>query len=140
MINNVITQKKVMEFSHKRGVWTLKLPFQWYTKFQLNICYISSSLIQIIKFPDDIMKKCILRINILQFMYFVVNYFVPYDKWSGIHPCTGEHHMFCTHKQSPFSLYCSGEYDIYVDRFLSGPFSNVHNYLCYALCFQSCLD
>jgi hypothetical protein len=49
-------------------------------------CYISSSLIQIIKFPKDDMKKCILTINILQFMYFVVNYFVPYDKWSGIHP------------------------------------------------------
>ena len=46
-----------------------------------------------------LMKKCILTINILQFMYFVVNYFVPYDKWSGIHPCTGEHHMFCTHNQ-----------------------------------------
>ena len=60
-----------------------------------------------------LMKKCILTINILQFIHFVVNYFVPYDKWSGIHPCTGEHHMFCTHKQSTFSLYCSGEY-IYV--------------------------
>jgi hypothetical protein len=95
-------------------IFVIKLPFQWYKKLQLNICYISSSLIQIIKFPDDIMKKCILTINNLQFMYFVVNYFVPYDKWSGIHPCAGEHHMFCTHKQSPFSLYCSGEYDIYV--------------------------
>jgi hypothetical protein len=54
------------------------------------------------------MKKCILTMNNLQFMYFVVNYFVPYDKWSGIHPCTGEHYMFCTHKQSPFSLIVQG--------------------------------
>ena len=61
-------------------IFVIKLPFQWYKKFQLNICYISPSLIQIIKFPDDIMKKCILTINNLQFMYFVVNYFVPYDK------------------------------------------------------------
>ena len=30
--------------------------------------------------PKDDMKKCILTINILQFMYFVVNYFVPYEK------------------------------------------------------------
>jgi hypothetical protein len=33
--------------------------------------------------------------------------FVPYDEWSGIHPCTGEHHIFCTHKQSPFWKWCS---------------------------------
>jgi hypothetical protein len=82
---------------------TILLWLKIHSKLQLNICYISSSLIQIIKFPDEIMKKCISTINNLQFMYFVVNYFVPYDKWSGIHPCTGEHYMFCTHKQSPFS-------------------------------------
>jgi hypothetical protein len=29
-------------------IFVIKLPFQWYTKFQLNICYISPSLIQII--------------------------------------------------------------------------------------------
>jgi hypothetical protein len=38
-------------------IFVIKLPFQWYKKLQLNICYISSSLIQIIKFPDDIMKN-----------------------------------------------------------------------------------
>lgn len=70
-------------------IFVIKLPFQWYKKFQLNICYVSSNLIQIIKFQDDIMKKCTLTINILQFMYFVVNYFVPDDKRSGINPCTG---------------------------------------------------
>jgi hypothetical protein len=43
--------------------FVIKLPFQWYKKFQLNICYISSSLIQIIKCPDDIMKKCILKLK-----------------------------------------------------------------------------
>ena len=78
LINGLINLKnhnKVYIF-----IFAIKLPFQWYKQLQLNICYISSSLIQIIKFPDDIMKKCILTINNLQFMYFVVNHFVPYDK------------------------------------------------------------
>jgi hypothetical protein len=71
-----------VETASPKDYFDLMFNPQWYKKFQLNIYYISSSLIQIIKCPDDIMKKCILTINILQFMYFAVNYFDSYSSCS----------------------------------------------------------
>ena len=60
-------------------------------KIPIKYLLISSSLIQIIKFPDDIMKKCILTINILQFIHFVQLsiILIPMISEVASHPCTG---------------------------------------------------
>ena len=70
-------------------------------KIPIKYLLISSSLIQIIKFPDDIMKNCILTINILQLiiLFPMINEVASILAQVNIT-------MFCTHKQSPFSLYC----------------------------------